>query len=74
MRRSDMLTTESDKTRENRLRRMADRQGLSIRKSRRRDPRTRDYGTYMVIDPYRNWVVSGEYLTLDDVEEYLTSD
>jgi hypothetical protein len=35
-----------EKVRENRLRRMADRQGLQLVKSRRRDPRAVDYGTY----------------------------
>ena len=35
-----------DKVRENRLRRMAERQGLQLVKSRRRDPRALDYGEY----------------------------
>ena len=37
-----------EKVRENRLRRMAERQGLELRKSARRDPRAIDYGTYML--------------------------
>lgn len=59
--------------RENRLRRMAQRQGLALRKSKRRDPRARDYGMFWVIDPAYNTVVSPEAgMTLDEVETYLT--
>ena len=39
------------KIRENRLRRMAERQGVKLQKSRRRDPHALDYGTYRLIDP-----------------------
>jgi hypothetical protein len=65
--------------RENRLRRMAARQGRRIEKSRRRDPRAVDYGGYMVIDNYRNAVELGGNpyaysATLDDVEAYLTGE
>jgi hypothetical protein len=45
------------KVRENRLRRMAERQGLRLEKSRRRDPRAVDYGTYRLINPQRDAVV-----------------
>jgi len=38
-----------DKVRENRLRRMAERQGLALRKSRRRDPRAIDYGEVWLV-------------------------
>jgi hypothetical protein len=37
---------EDDKARESRLRRQAKRQGLYLRKSRRRDPRVQYYGTW----------------------------
>jgi hypothetical protein len=40
----------SEKVRENRLRRAAERQGLTLSKSRRRDPRAKDYGTYQLGD------------------------
>jgi hypothetical protein len=68
----------SEKVRENRLRRMAERQGLQLQKSRRRDPRAVDYGTYMLVNPRLNAVVayglqSGYGLSLDDVEKALTS-
>ncbi len=41
-----MTSSTPEKVRENRLRRMAERQGLKLHKSRRRDPRAIDYGTY----------------------------
>lgn len=68
---------QAEKVRENRLRRMAERQNLQIMKSRRRDPRATDYGTYQIIDPYNNTIVahalqSGYGMSLDDVERYLT--
>lgn len=62
-----------DKIRENRLRRAAQRQGLALRKSRRRDPRATDYGLYWLSDPHTNALVSNEKgMTLDEVEGYLT--
>jgi len=67
------------KTRENRLRRMADRRGLKIVKSRRRDPEAIDYGRYMLRDREEsNTVVFGAtpagrpVATLDDIEGYLS--
>lgn len=68
----------AEKVRENRLRRMAARQGLVLHKSRRRDPRAVEYGTYMLVDLYTDVVVAsgnagrGYGLTLDEVEEWLT--
>jgi hypothetical protein len=67
---------DTDKVRENRLRRAAQRQGLTLMKCRRRDTRAYDYGTYMLIDPLTNTVVayggSGTYgLSLDDIETAL---
>lgn len=67
-----------DKVRENRLRRMAQRQGLQLVKSRRRDPRAIGYGGFMLVDD-RNVAVYGEVdsaraLDLDQVEDYLTTD
>lgn len=40
----------SDKVRENRLRRTAERRGLTLVKSRRRDTHATDYGTYRLGD------------------------
>ena len=74
-----------EKIRENRLRRIAQRQGLRLEKSRRRDPLAADYGLYYVVDgpaPQRhhaNWrsriMVSPELgMTLDEAETFLTSE
>jgi hypothetical protein len=66
----------SDKIREQRLRRAAERQGLSLTKSRRRDPRAVDYGGYMLVVMLTNAVVAGGHpwpysLDLDEVEHEL---
>jgi hypothetical protein len=72
-----------EKVREDRLRRMAARQGLRLVRNPRRDPRATDYGTYMLVGPDTlpvadfGWVCPGapEGAThLDDVETWLTSD
>ena len=63
-----------------RLRRMADRQGLKLVKSGRRDPRALDFGKYQLVDLESGEVVAGAGrlgradLTLDDVENYLTTE
>ncbi len=67
------MTTE--KVRENRLRRAAARQRLVLKKSRRRDPRAPDYGTYMLVDQ-NNALVTGDQnygygLSLDEIERAL---
>jgi hypothetical protein len=70
-----------EKVRENRLRRMATRQGLQLTKSRRRDDGATDYGVYFVAEataPGEHWR-SRELLTsemgcsLDEVEAFLMS-
>ena len=66
---------------------MAERQGLRLEKSRRRDPRALDYGTYQLIQgpapDGENWrsraLVAGDRstgygLTLDAVEAHLTGE
>lgn len=74
-----MAADNAIKVRENRLRRMAERRGLAIEKSRQRDPGGREYGTYRVVDPYSdNKVVAAEFnreygLSLNRVEEVLTN-
>jgi hypothetical protein len=70
------LRRSADKVREDRLRRMAKRQGLELVKSRRRDPRALGFGRYMIVDAASNAVVAGEIdspraLDLDAVEAYL---
>ena len=74
-----------NKVHENRLRRMAERQGLLLVKSRRRDPLALDYGLYVLVsDTKGNRVgryggqaavsafATGDGLTLDEVEAQLT--
>jgi hypothetical protein len=66
-------TVTAEKTRETRLRRMAERQGLVLRKSRRRDPRALDFGTFGLYDANRNVLEVGDPstgfgLTDDEVE------
>ena len=67
-----------EKVRENRLRRMAERQGYGLMKSRRRDPQAYDFGTYRLIDPFNNTVVladsRGYGKDLDDIEAFLVGD
>lgn len=69
----------SEKTREKRLRRMADRQGFFLTRSRRRDPRALGYGRFAIVDKFTGAPVYGELdthnsLSMDDVEAWLTSD
>jgi predicted DNA-binding transcriptional regulator AlpA len=61
--------------RENRLRRMAERQLLKLLKSRRRDPRAYDFEGWMICDLNNNVVAGGHPnaygMSIDEVEEYL---
>jgi hypothetical protein len=69
-----------NKTRETRLRRAADRQGLRLERSRRRDPQAIDYDRYWLLDLATGDVVAGASpigrpaWDLDQVETWLTSD
>jgi hypothetical protein len=66
----------AEKVWENRLRRMADRQGLRLVKSRRRDPRAIGFARFALLNAESGTVAAGvgrfgpEY-TLDEVEEFL---
>jgi hypothetical protein len=66
----------NEKVREARLRRLANKQGLGLAKSRKRvgDLDVNDWGGYMVFDRSNNSVECGQRfdLDLDDVEKYLT--
>jgi hypothetical protein len=59
------------KAHENRLRRMADRQGLRLEKSRRRDPLARDYGEIYILDEHGTRM--GTFHSLDDAEAWLAN-
>jgi len=70
---------ENVKVRENRLRRMADRRGYRLDKSRARDPQALTYGGYQLINLEHGgcdcgWGNAGRgyAATLDDIEEFLT--
>jgi hypothetical protein len=73
-----MIST-ADKSRETRLRRMADRQGLALHKNRRRDPRAKDYGLFWLrwIDSptpdssHDAWVGYPNGFDIDQLEAYL---
>ena len=66
----------AEKLRENRLRRMAHRQGLAVKKSRSRDPYALGFGCYFIVNTIGNYIVAGcdggrPTYTLDDVERWL---
>ena len=67
------------KVRENRLRRMADRQGLKLWRSRRRDTDAIDYGLYALTTQdtgglmHHPGPISVFELDLDEVEDYLNA-
>ena len=69
----------NEKVRENKLRRMADRQGLKLLKSRARDSRDLTYGGYQLVNLQTGgcdfgWGNAGRgyAASLDDIEEFLT--
>lgn len=72
-----MLTMTNDKTRENRLRRKADRMGLRLVKARSRDSDAIDYGCYFLADIGSGGAVFGmgpigrPEASLDEIEDYL---
>jgi hypothetical protein len=61
--------TETDRVQENRVRRMADRQGFALSKNRRRDPLARDYGEIYILDEHGTRI--GTFKSLDDAEAWL---
>jgi hypothetical protein len=77
------MTDTTYKVRENRLRRVAERQGILLVKSRRRDPRALDYGLYVLVPdtaknrtPYGGQaavsaLARGEGMTIDAIETAL---
>jgi len=72
----ESMTDQEYKVLENRLRRMAARQGLRLEKSRARDPRAYVYGTYQLVDVSINGIVAsggqnGYGLSLDVVAREL---
>lgn len=66
-----------DKVREGHLRRVVDRRGLALTKSRRRDPKALGFGRWMLVDAETGHAVFGESkrgnhdATLEEIEAYL---
>jgi hypothetical protein len=60
---------QAEKIRENKLRRMAARQGYRLHKTRRIDPRAKDYGTYRLVPDKGK---PREFASVDALEEFLT--
>jgi len=58
-----------DRVQENRVRRMANRQGVALSKNRRRDPLARDYGEIYLLDEHGTRM--GTFRSLDDAEAWL---
>lgn len=70
------MADSTQKVRENRIRRAAERQGLALHKSRVRDPRALDYGKYTLSRGPLDKDGTNAVLTtksLDDVERFLTA-
>jgi hypothetical protein len=66
----------TDKTRENRLRQKLHRGGrYALKKDRSRSWSLQHQGGYMIVDNTQNFIVAGEWfhLTLNDVENWLKS-
>jgi hypothetical protein len=63
-------TQGGEKVRELRLRRMAERQGLTLHKSRRRDPHALDFGHYWLAKDAKP-VAGTRARGLDHIEAYL---
>ena len=72
------MTTET--VSEHRVRRMAERRGMRLARSRQRDPNAVGYGRYMLRDVNTRVIVAGTTTTgqalwtLEEVEAYLTGD
>ena len=65
-----------EKVLENRIRRVAQRRGMKVVKSRRRSSRSVDYGGYMLIDVATNSVILGGSpiafsATAEEIDSYL---
>lgn len=67
-----------DKVRENLLRRMAQRQGFVLERSRRRDPKAKDFGKYRLLVDHRDIDAHRKTtpynLTLHEIEQRLFED
>src|ERR1700722_1628064 len=65
-----------EKVREARVRRVAQRQGIKLVRSRRRDPQAADFGRYALVDPETNRAIAAgqsSARTLGGVAAWLSS-
>lgn len=63
----------TDKVRENRLRRMAERQGFTLTKSKARDPKALTFGKFALKDAKGDLVPGGWDKSADEIEALLES-
>lgn len=73
------MSPQDRKVLENKMRRSAERQGFRLEKSRARDPRAADWGTYHLVDKQTNTLAawglhSGYGLDLSEVARFLFDD
>ena len=68
--------TDTEKIRENRLRRAAERQGYKLVKSKRRDPRAIGYGGWTIANVATGKVEAGAngFINVDEVERFLNGE
>jgi hypothetical protein len=65
----------SEKAHENKLRRMAERQGFFLQKSRIRDPYANGYKKWWIVDPETDISATAEEgISLDEAEAWLKTD
>jgi hypothetical protein len=62
-----------EKARENRLRRMASRQGFRLSRSRSRNPDAYEYGLYLLVNIDNCCMIDG-WVSLDTIEAWLRDD
>ena len=65
------MMTNDEKVKVNRMRRMAERQGLTLRKKRRLDPYAPDYGTFTLVDHRDKILARCNQVSLDQIEKFL---
>lgn len=70
----ELFVMQTEKNRENRLRRQLRKQGLSLHKSRVQNPNVNNLGGYMIVNECYNAVAWGSRfeLDLDDVEDFIS--
>jgi len=65
------MMTNDEKVRVNKMRRMAERQGFTLRKKRRLDPYAPDFGTFTLVDHRDKILGRCNQVSLDRIEAFL---